>query len=83
MPDLSVIIPARNEEWLNRTVADVLSHVEADTEILVILDGAWPKEPLPQHERVTMVYLPDAIGQRAGAGEVVAEDAGDGEGREA
>ena len=65
MPELSVIIPARNEEWLNLTVADVLSHIEADTEIIVILDGAWPKEPLTQHERVHIVYLPQAIGQRA------------------
>lgn len=65
MPDLSVIIPARNEEWLNLTLQDVLSHIEADTEIIVILDGAWPNEPLPQHERVQIVYLPESIGQRA------------------
>jgi len=63
--DLSVLIPARNEEWLNRTVADVLSHIKADTEVIVVLDGEWPKVPLEQHARVKVVYLPAAIGQRA------------------
>lgn len=63
--DLSVLIPARNEMWLNRTVADVLAHATADTEIIVVLDGCWPDEPLPQHPKLQVVYLPTAIGQRA------------------
>ena len=65
MPELSVIIPARNEEWLGHTVRDILAHAKADTEIIVVLDGAWPKEPLEQHERVHVVYVPESIGQRA------------------
>lgn len=65
MPDLSVVIPARNEMWLGRTVADVLSHIEADTEIIVVLDGAWPEEPIPVHERVSVIWHAEAIGQRA------------------
>jgi glycosyltransferase involved in cell wall biosynthesis len=63
--DLSVVIPARKEEWLNRTVADVLEHATADTEVIVVLDGDWPAEPLPQHPKLHVVYLPKAIGQRA------------------
>src|SRR5687768_9455101 len=65
MRDLAVVIPARHEMWLNRTVADVLEHRTADTECIVILDGEWPEVPLPQHERLTIVFLPEAIGQRA------------------
>lgn len=65
MRDLSVLIPARNEEWLGHTVRDVLSHIKADTEIIVVLDGEWPKVPLEQHQRLKVVYLPQAIGQRA------------------
>lgn len=65
MPILSVLIPARNEQWLARTVADVLAHARADTEVIVVLDGAWPDEPLPQHPALQVVYLPTAIGQRA------------------
>lgn len=65
MADLSVLIPARNEEWLGRTVDDVLAHSSDRTEVIVVLDGAWPVEPLPQHPRVSVLYHPVAIGQRA------------------
>ena len=37
--DLSVLIPARNEMFLQRTVDDVLKYKQADTEIIVVLDG--------------------------------------------
>lgn len=63
--DLSVLIPARNEEWLGQTIADVLKHAEVDTEIVVVLDGAWPDTPLAQHPKVQIVYVPEPIGQRA------------------
>jgi glycosyltransferase involved in cell wall biosynthesis len=62
---LSVLIPARNEEWLNRTVADVLANIRGDSEVIVIADGQWPVEPLALHERLTIVKTPDSIGQRA------------------
>lgn len=65
MADLSVLIPARNEEWLTRTVQDVLAHTGARTEVIVVLDGAWPTDPLPQDPRLQVVFLPEAIGQRA------------------
>jgi glycosyltransferase involved in cell wall biosynthesis len=65
LPEISVCIPARNEEWLGRTVADVLARSTADTEVIVVLDGAWPMEPLPQHERLQVIYVPESIGQRA------------------
>jgi hypothetical protein len=62
---LSILIPARNEEWLPETVADVLEHASGQTEVIVVLDGAWPVRPLPQHGRVQVIYLPESIGQRA------------------
>ena len=65
MADLTVLIPSRNERWLNQTVADVLAHMTRDTEIIVVLDGAWPDEPLPQDPHVNVVFQPVSIGQRA------------------
>jgi glycosyltransferase involved in cell wall biosynthesis len=65
--DLSIIIPARNEEWLGHTVDDILSNIEANTEIIVILDGYLPNPPLKADPRVTVIYNPVAVGQRAGA----------------
>lgn len=63
--DLSVLIPARNEMFLRRTIDDVLEHIEADTEIITVLDGEWASPPLPIHPRLRVVYLPESIGQRA------------------
>lgn len=65
MPDLSILIPARNEMFLAKTIEDILSNIEADTEIIVVLDGKWADPQIPQHERVTIIYLPVSIGQRA------------------
>lgn len=62
---LSILIPARNEMFLARTIEDILSNIEADTEVIAILDGAWAEPGIKQHERVTVVYLPESIGQRA------------------
>jgi len=63
--DLSILIPSRNEEFLARTVKDVLENIEGETEILVALDGVWANPTLPQHPKLTIVYLPESIGQRA------------------
>jgi len=63
--ELSVIIPARNEQFLSRTIEDILSNIEADTEVVIVLDGVWAEPVIPQHERVNVIYVPEAIGQRA------------------
>ena len=63
--ELSVLIPARNEEWISRTVEDLLANIEAKTEILVGLDGYWPKPGIPDDPRVKIFYVPESIGQRS------------------
>ena len=63
--DLSICIPARNEEWLSLTVEDILRNKRGKTEIIVVLDGAWAEPPITQHPDVNVVYLPESIGQRA------------------
>lgn len=73
MRDLSIIIPARNEMWLSRTVEDILSHIEADTEIIIVLDGAPADPPVPVHERVKVIELTESIGQRAATNMAVRE----------
>jgi glycosyltransferase involved in cell wall biosynthesis len=62
---LSVLIPARCEQYLNRTVADVLEHSSTATEVIVVFDGQYPAEPLPQDPRVKVLFVPESIGQRA------------------
>lgn len=63
--ELSILIPARNEEFLKKTIDDILSNIEADTEIIAVLDGQWANPSIPQHPRVNVIYLPESIGQRA------------------
>lgn len=64
--DLTVIIPARNEEFLGRTIQDVLEHSHANTEVIAILDGYLPDPALKPDPRVTIIYNPVSLGQRAG-----------------
>jgi len=65
MPDLTIMIPARNEQFLSNTVIDILKNIRGDTEVIAVLDGNWPLFPLEQHDRVTVLYYPESIGQRA------------------
>ena len=65
--DLTVMIPARNEEFLQRTIQDVLEHIKGNTEIIVILDGYLPNPPLKYDPKVTIIYNPVAVGQRKAA----------------
>ena len=67
--DLSVLIPARNEMFLARTIEDVLNNIEADTEVIAVCDGAWPDPPVKDHERVRLIYHAEPIGQRAAVNE--------------
>ena len=62
---LSFLIPARNEEWLSRTVEDILVNTSDETEVIVGLDGQWANPPVKQHPRVTIFYSPVSLGQRA------------------
>lgn len=62
---LSILIPARNEEWLARTVQDILAHRKGATEIIIGLDGEWANPTVNQHPDVTVVYYGASIGQRA------------------
>lgn len=65
MRDLSILIPARNEIFLARTIQDILERKRANTEVIAVCDGMWSVPPVPDHPDVTLVYYPKSIGQRA------------------
>lgn len=65
MPDLSVIIPGRNEMFFARTIEQVLASMRGDTDIIAVCDGSWPDPPIQDHPRVTVLHYTDPIGQRA------------------
>lgn len=62
---LSILIPSRNEMFLAKTIEDIVQHIEADTEVIAVLDGKWADPPISHHERVNVIYVPEAVGQRA------------------
>ena len=41
---VSVVIPARNEIFLEKTIQDILLKARGEIEIIVVLDGYWPTE---------------------------------------
>lgn len=64
--DLSVIIPARNEMFLQNTVDDLTNQKRGNTQIIVIADGGWPLPPgLKKHPDVVLYHRETSIGQRA------------------
>jgi len=65
--DLSILIPGRNEELMGRTIQDILENIQGNTEIIAILDGYIPNPGLKPDPRLTIIYNPEPVGQRAAA----------------
>lgn len=66
---LSVLIPARNEVFLQRTIEDVLANARGETEVIAVLDGYWPTPPVLDDPRVTLIHHTSPVGQRAATNE--------------
>lgn len=67
--ELSILIPSRNESLLQRTIDDIVEHAEAETEIIVGLDG-WRPEDWGEYIGskqfpIKYIHLNESIGQRA------------------
>lgn len=64
---LSVIIPSRNEIFLQRTTQDLLEKATGEIEVIAVLDGYWPPaEELILDKRVTYLHRGVARGMRSG-----------------
>lgn len=57
MTSLSILIPSRNEKFLDHTIQDVLKNATTEIEVLPILDGYEP-ETLVDDIRVRYIRLP-------------------------
>ena len=77
MPKTSVIIPSRQEPLTGRTVEDVLKCATGDIEVIVVLDGWWPAEPLPADPRVKILHWGEAKGLRPSLNAAVQMSTGD------
>lgn len=63
--DLSIVIPARNEMFLAKTISDIIKNKKGNTQIIIGLDGYWPYPQVEDHEDIIIYYTPKPIGQRA------------------
>lgn len=75
MPNLSVIIPSRVEQYLQKTIDDVLAKARGDIEVVVILDGYWPDPMLKTDPKVTIIHhgtLNNYLGMREGINRSIA-----------
>ena len=63
MHDLSIIIPVREDLYLQRTIDDILKKSTADIEIIVVLDGYWP-EQLTGGDNLRIIHKGKAAGMR-------------------
>jgi glycosyltransferase involved in cell wall biosynthesis len=64
MIDVSVIIPARNEQFLTKTIRDIVSKIELDTEVIAVLEGYWPDE-IVDDPHVHYIHFARSRGMRA------------------
>lgn len=53
---LSVIIPSRQPEFLQKTIDDLLTKAAGEIEIIVCCDGVWPSPMLKNDERVVIFH---------------------------
>jgi len=70
MPDLSIIIPAANEEFLQKTIDSIYATAKGDIEIIAITEGYDPI--LYGDKRLRIIHNPTPLGQRQAINQGVA-----------
>jgi len=74
MKKVSVVIPARNEIYLNKTLKDIFEKAEGEIEVIVTLDGYWIDKII---ENVIYIHNGISKGMRSAINEAVAISSGD------
>ena len=65
MIDVSIIIPARNELYLQNTIDSLLISAGSKIEIIVVLDGYWPEPPIKGNKKVIIIHNSASKGMRS------------------
>ena len=62
---VSIVIPSRNEKYLQKTIQDLLTKAKGEIEIIAILDGWWQEaNEIVNHPSVKYIHFSDARGMR-------------------
>lgn len=65
---ISVVIPSRSDQYLQKTVDDLLTKAEGEIEVIVVYDGRWADPILRDDPRVVQIHhgeVHDNYGMRA------------------
>lgn len=77
---VSCIIPSRSDQYLQKTVDDLLNKAEGEVEVVVVYDGRWADPILRDDPRLIQIHhgiLSDNLGMRASINAGVAVSRGD------
>jgi glycosyltransferase involved in cell wall biosynthesis len=75
---LSIIIPSRNERFLQKTILDILSKAKGEIQVIANLDGYWPPaEEIVDDPRVIYLHHGTVRGLRHGINAGVAAASGE------
>src|SRR3990172_3969603 len=61
---VSVIIPSRNEPFLQQTIQSLLDNATGEIEIIAVLDGYWPNPQLINDSRLILIHTGKVKGMR-------------------
>ena len=64
MGKTSIIVPARNEPYLAKTIDELFSNATGEIEIILMLDNYWPVPPIKSYDNLTMVHAGEIQGMR-------------------
>lgn len=53
---ISVIIPSRSDQWLQKTVDDLFNKAEGEVEVIVVYDGRWADPILKDHHNLVQIH---------------------------
>lgn len=61
---ISIIIPSRDEPFLQKTIEDIIKNASGEIEIIAVLDGYWPDPPLEDHKILSVIHYGKSAGMR-------------------
>lgn len=66
---ISVIIPAKDETYLQKTIEGALAASRGEIEVIAVCDGYWPDPIVLDEPRVNIIHHTKAVGQRRAVNE--------------
>lgn len=69
---ITVVIPARNEKFLGRTIQEIFEKARGEIQVIAVLDGYWPDPQIPDYPNLTLLHRGEARGMRRAITDAVA-----------